>query len=259
MHNDPQDFPELNFHHLVCRAMEWAIKLTPGLSDLPIERVVLYQYNPLYKAYHSKPIWVKYAVAFEFYNTDEYTDDVFNEATPKNGTIKEIIERISDEKNASNAVKKYKEFVWHTRYYQTVGSQYPAFINESFSRVYKQSPGDDLISREWIFFAKPPKEKLPKNFDRERPYWVLWKKGDEAADNHRPIDDKPKSARDEILHYVKQRHYDSNPLNVFDFQNETNKTIVEICRKHNVGADTLRRYATESPYFKTSKRGRKSK
>lgn len=160
--NDPQAFPELNFDHFQQRyAKKWT---TYGpCAGLPISRIVLYRYSSRYQKYLRSLVPTKFAIVFEFYYTDMYTDTVFNEAKPRHfESAQENIEYIKNEANDSAEVKKYKEFVRHTQFRQSGGKTYNAFFDSSFATsVYRDAKGPDGYIHEWILIPRPPADAPP--------------------------------------------------------------------------------------------------
>ena len=186
--NDPQTFPELNFEHLQGYAEDWTA--WGVCKGLPILRIVLCRYSPRFQMYSRTTIPTKFAVVFEFFNTDIYTDFVFNEALPHRfESVKENIEHIKNEGNDSAEVKKYKEFVRHTQFYQTGKKTYNAFFNASFpTTVYRVASSSDDYRHEWTLIPKPPADDTPIGVRMDVPHWVLWSEASQRTEH--PVREK---------------------------------------------------------------------
>jgi hypothetical protein len=170
--NDPKTFPELSLYHLQDQAKLW-VKIIPGL---PIENVALYRYRSKFQRYYTSLVPTKFAVVFKFFNTDEYTPEVFQAATPAIRSVEEMIDHIKNEEKASDPVKKYKEFVGLTEYYNTSGKKFFAFMDSSFSSTVYLNPPKEEYKYEWTFIPIVPGKEIPLGISVDRPFWVLWER-----------------------------------------------------------------------------------
>lgn len=141
--NSPEDFPEFRIDKLELYARRWVDKY----RKVPIERIVLYRYNPRHQEHYefveSKRIPIKYAVALEVSGDVDPTE--------------------------------YTRFVANTEYCRTVHEhpRFRAFIDAGFSIVYKQ-PQENNFEDEWILIPVKAGEGVPVNIMIEEPYCVLF-------------------------------------------------------------------------------------
>lgn len=146
--NHPDDFPNLRLSALQLYARRWVNKY----STVPLKRVLLYRYSPLFPSI-TKGVPVKYAIVFELATVNKAE------------------------------MEAYMEFEWATEYYQTVREEYPfsEFIDAGFSDVYHQLPDGDFRD-DWLFIPKvtddeslhKPGEKPKDSIRLEEPYWILY-------------------------------------------------------------------------------------
>jgi len=148
--NRPEDFPNLRLRVLQLYARRWVNKY----STVPLKRVLLCRYSPLYPSI-TKGVPVKYAIVFEL------------------GTVDKA------------EMEAYMEFEWATEYYQTVREKYPfsEFIDAGFSDVYHQLP-EGGFTDDWLFIPKLTDDeslhklgKKPKgSIKLEEPCWILYQR-----------------------------------------------------------------------------------
>ena len=170
--NPPPYFPNLRFEILELYAKRWVRKY----PSVPIERVILYGYSPLYP-HATKGVPVKYAVVFEITDPQE----LFGRAIEQYQLDREDFSICEYRKIMT--VEVYNDLVSATEYYQTVREEYPfsEFIDARFFDVYRQSPAEDFRD-DWIFIPKVADKdsvhqsgKKPRDSIMfEEPHWILY-------------------------------------------------------------------------------------
>jgi len=183
-------FPRLNIDVLKVHAERWA-KRWP---DVPIDRIILYNYASELQKHSDDPIkYKKYAVVFEISIVDK-----LRVLTPK-GQFR------YDYAVASGIItpEPYYEFEKDIEYNTSIDQdkKYKALITEDFTNVYWEKP-DDEFRREWVFIPRKlvydKKEKklffegLPVNVRLDEPHEILFQ-----AEKFSKIDVPPEDIKDE--------------------------------------------------------------
>jgi hypothetical protein len=165
-------FPRLNIDVLNVHAKRWAAQY----PDVPIDRIVLYNYASKFQKHYDKPIkYKKYAVVFEISCEDKLY------GLPGEKLLKYDLAVVNNEITPDPYYCFVKDLEIDTSIFP--GKMFKALITEDFTNVYWEKP-EDTFRNEWIFFSRPlvynPERKkimpmgLPVNVRVNEPHIILF-------------------------------------------------------------------------------------
>jgi hypothetical protein len=165
-------FPRLNIDVLKIHAARWVAQY----PDIPIDRIILYNYASKFQKYYDEPIKdKKYAVVFEISCEDEVYHLVGEEL------LKYDMSVVRGEITTDPYYYFAKDLEWDTSVLSE--KSFKALVTEDFKNVYWNEPKDSFRN-EWIFIPRPlvfnpDKEKilpigLPVNVRVDEPNIILF-------------------------------------------------------------------------------------